>query len=298
MNKVVSIIALFCPLIHLYGMENMEELVATTHTYNLQLIHCIKGNDPEGVRYALEHGADANIRMGDYNHLKKEKEKYGPSPIGLAVLEGQLKIVRLLLDHGSDFTTGRIYKGSGNYIGDNILDLALKKHFFDIGRLLYMYGHPKIRGNWQKTFYSSLISWSGDSVNDVLIPEPLAKAAGMPDDNKVNAILVEQNPSAKEKRLALAFAAGQGNESTVHLLLNANTDPINAFHIVVGILRRKSLGNEKAKYQRILDTLALPALKALAHNLREIENSKLYNLPKEIIAILLSYVIGRPMQFV
>lgn len=290
---LVSIIGHSC---FMNSMESSESLVATINTANWQLIEAIIADDFAAAEAALDRGVDVNMeiekpkyRIG--NGILPKETRHCRTPLGLAVFYNRIKIVRLLLDHGSH-VNGQIHESFYENRLISYLQFAIEHGFIDLARLLYLYGAER------QMLGSSMLS-SGFDVNDVLLPEPLVRAAAAGQNNLVKKIL-QSNPSPREKQLACAFAVSHGSEETIKTLIEAQADTVNAFHIATILLHRVKpiiplTDDAKARYQRILEMFKIGALTRFIRGLHADPSFYFSRLPSVLTDTLLSLMLERQM---
>lgn len=148
--------------------------------------------DPAAIKVALDHGADANMRIG------------GMPLVALAATGYPLEVVRQLLDHGADPDA----KGNSDDLGVQAVHLAAGAGAVDVVSLLIDHG----------VTVDAL-----DSQNDT----PLDFAA-MQSRPKMVAFLVARGADLKATnvygRTALHYAAGSGAKEAASVLLALGSD--------------------------------------------------------------------------
>ncbi len=292
------------------GMEPIEKTVATRSSQNVNLLRAILTRNVEGVRNALANGATPHLSVSDYRH-RVDSGHAAPdhvfvgglytnhhlpqtvsSPLLLAFTLNELSIMRLLLDHGAELPDPDYFPASSSDYSYPV------KGYLDAFRLLFMYGFKgkPVKASYPNPFAKAKLPTFKDNlaIDSDVVPEPLALAAATGNENEVKRLLALK-PSEHDLRLALNFAAGQGQLSVVQLLLNVGADATQAFHIVTNILPGSDLGT-RALYLNILELLEAPGTIQLVLNLREDSESRFSALPAELCLILASFVAAKQIS--
>ncbi|KAI7971832.1 hypothetical protein EIK77_000977 [Talaromyces pinophilus] len=165
------------------------------------LLYCARFNYIQGMRLALQHGADINCKSGKV------------SPLYLAVQNGNLEITRMLLEKGSDPN-----ENPEGY--DFLLLLAVELGPKSIEMLDLLFDHgARIEEEDNSTEYRRTA---------------LARAAGNKDVNILKYLLkrgADVNHAGKNSHPPIYAAAWSSNINSVRILLKAGAD-VNALMVV------------------------------------------------------------------
>lgn len=204
----------------------------------------LENHDSQMVQVLLQEGIDSN----DYDTL-----------LQYAVGHNNLIITRQLLDRGAD---PNAKERSGKVFARKML--KGRSCSLSMRRLLCMYG--------------SCIDGAAIDFAELFKRNDLVVHAARGDVQEVTDILnmSRSNPNAlsdKDKILALAMAAGRGKVECVRVLLKENINPMDAFKVVLGILRRKSAENSGnfrviRDYMQIKEMLKIPVWAVCSVNSR------------------------------
>lgn len=165
------------------------------------LLYCARFNYIQGMRLALQHGADINCKSGKV------------SPLYLAVQNGNLEIARMLLENGSDPN-----ENPEGYDFLLLLALELGPKSIDMLDLLFDHG-ARIEEEDNSTEYRRTA---------------LARAAGNKDVNVVKYLLrrgADVNHAGRNSHPPIYAAAWSSNIDGVRVLLKAGAD-VNALMVV------------------------------------------------------------------
>ena len=246
------------------------------------LIRAIINSNIGIIRFLLDNGAHSNHAI-KWDSIEDIPDRLlDKVPLSLAVRGGHSEVVRLLLDYGADFLV------DSNDALKSLWDRAPEP---EIKRLLCMYNVTI--GDWKADdYYGSLafpvilLDASESDNNFSLCLSDITKkfftslewAAFLGKNEKVARLLAEKQLSAKEKQLALAYASGHKYKEIVRILLDAGANPVCAFHVVSGILRRTHLSaRERQIYQEIFNELDPNAIHVLVDTFRATSLKKLPN---------------------
>lgn len=165
------------------------------------LLYCARFNYIQGMRVALQYGADINCRSGKV------------SPLYLAVQNGNLEIARILLEKGLDPN-----ENPDGYDFVLLIALNLGSKTIEMLDLLFDYG-ARIEEEDNSTEYRRTV---------------LARAAGNDDVDIVKYLLkkgADVNHAGKNSHPPIYAAAWSGNIDNVRVLLKAGAD-VNALMVV------------------------------------------------------------------
>lgn len=176
------------------------------------LFRAAKSGSVEAARAAIQAGADANVECGcdnDYDH-------YDWTPLHFAVQNGNVGMVKMLLDAGADVNTGA-NKGSGFHWVS--LQAAIAQGNAELVEILLQAG-ARVNALWDYSF-GSYLHYAAAKSGNVEIVKALIRAGA-----NVNAKYDGWTP------LMLA-ARCNGNIEIVKVLINAGAD-VNATTEYIG----------------------------------------------------------------
>ena len=264
------------------------------------LIRAIINSNIDIIRFLLDNGAHSNHAI-KWDSIEDIPDRLlDEIPLSIAVRGGHPEIVRLLLDYGAEFITNNkdvlTMLWAGGIIGAKEPEIK---------RLLSMY-NIKIP-NWGRDEFDApggLPSFADMSESDnheslfyIDITKkfftPLEWAAALGRVEEVKRLLAINGLSANEKQLALAYAAGNKNKNIVRTLLHAGANPVCAFHVVSGVLRRTHLSaRERVSYQEIFNLLDPNAIQVLIDALRKDKESLFNKLPEDLTKMIVCIKIS------
>ena len=195
----------------------------------------IAGDRPDIVLLLLEHGANPNL-VGE---LRDRKIKSLPRPLLHATMEGHVKIVNLLLEHGADVDALSWYGGSSSLP----LHIAAGKGDIEILQMLLKHGanvdaqtehggsaiHSAARKGQHEALSLLLFEYHANPslslVNGSLALHTAASHGYTKCIELYLKVRFDVNARNNSGRTALHWAAENGHHSAVQLLLDRGVDP-------------------------------------------------------------------------
>ncbi len=335
MKLVLSLLLFVCTSFSIYSMILMEDLVSMKDTYNKKLLTAAAGGTLEEVDSALKKGADINAQdpkgstaLGIAimrNHISIASLLLGKgASLGNALKRNTICPIYL----------GESYSYNSYVSERELVFFTYDKISSEMARLLYIYG-AKVEPETSdliayeisqvfnpltglRRLYGLLTE---DNACKVVVNE-IHKSGLILDTSKLFAhdmlsfyILsadaeifsgVDGNLdrlnnllrtcSSEEKARALVLAAGRGKDIMVKVLLGARANPIPAYDVIIGILRRADLTlSEQLMYRAILNMLEksvhVKVVTTLAQDSDQVSN------PKSFIGILPSEMQDALLEF-
>lgn len=133
----------------------------------------IEVNDPDSVKFLLEHGADLKSAVGSYRHAKlrvasllldhgadpNAKDSNGATPLVYAACDGHAELVKLWLGAGADPASAGMACQNSRFDEDKVMmvcdltatavDCARAKGYADIVKMLKARSRPEAERPWR-----------------------------------------------------------------------------------------------------------------------------------------------------